>query len=210
VTSPTATATRALPPSVLRRGATAVLVAGTVLSVAASFGPIWVVRGGLAVAIASAVATSLLAWREVSAERRQHASAMLTSSRAHTEALRAERAHNSAVLQVLTGRNTAAMAEVRRQQTLIAQLRGEVCSLKGDRAALTADLARRERTIESLRVDVRAREAELVALLDVDPNISTDLADAEVHTMPRRIRMDGAELIAEPVLPNYEEDRRLA
>ena len=140
------------------------------------------------------------------------------------------------MLQVVTERNVQAMAEITRQQTVIAQLHGEVSSLKGDRAALTAEISRRQEVITSLRETVRSREAELQALL-AERDDSDDSDDAEVHAMPRRVRLepedavpateediwtDGthptvvdmavidAYLIGEPVLPNYEEDRRLA
>jgi len=220
-----------------------VLVAGTLISVAATFGPVWVVRIGVVVAVAAAVAATLLAWREVRADRRRHAAAMLASARAHGETLRVERAHNSAVLQVVTERNVAALGEITRQQTVIAQLRGEVSSLKGDRAALSAEITRRQEVIASLQDTVRAREAELAALLDVEnsENGAVDEAEgAHVHAMPRRVLVDqdgepgsapSDELWTdgthptvvdldlsgldygtrrEPVLPNYEEDRRLA
>ena len=230
-----------MPPSTLRRAATIVLVVGTIISVAAAFGPVWVVRLGVVVAVAAAVIATLLAWREVRADRRRHAAAMLASTRAHGETLRTERAHNSGVLQVVTERNVAALGEISRQQTVIAQLRGEVSSLKGDRAALSAEITRRQEVIASLQDTVRAREAELAALLeDVEGGADDDAEGAHVHAMPRRVRVDqvgepgsvaSAELWTddttphrrrpgserpglrnrgEPVLPNYEEDRRLA
>ncbi len=142
------------------------VIAGTVLSIAAALGPVWMVRVGVVVACAAAVTATVLAWREVRADRHQHAAAMLATNRAHGAALRMERAQNFAVLQVVTDRNIAAMAEITRQQTVIAQLRGEVSSLKGDRAALTAEVARRQQLITSLEESVRVREAELRALLD--------------------------------------------
>ena len=112
MTSPALAASRSLPPSPLRRAATIVLIVGTVLSLAAAFGPVWAVRLGVGLALAAAVAASVLAWREVRADRRRHAAAMLANTRAHGAALRIERAHNSAVLQVVTERNVQAMAEI--------------------------------------------------------------------------------------------------
>lgn len=229
MTSPALAASRSLPPSPLRRAATIVLVVGTVLSLAATFGPVWAVRLGVGVALAAAVTATVLAWREVRADRRRHAAAMLASSRAHGATLRIERAQHSGVLQVVTERNVQAMAEITRQQTVIAQLHGEVSSLKGDRAALTAEVSRRHALITTLQEAIRAREAELQAVL-------SDGDEAEVHAMPRRVRVEfetadasddlwtdgthptvvdldltGIDYTAgEPVLPNYEEDRRLA
>ena len=217
------------------------LVGGTIISVVAAFGPVWAVRTGVVVAVAAAVIATLLAWREVRADRRRHAAAMLASTRAHGETLRAERAHNSGVLSVVTERNVAARGEITRQQTVIAQLRGEVSSLKGDRAALSAEITRRQEVIASLQDTVRARDAELAALIDNRADRDGDAAEgADVHAMPRRVLVDadaepGGESPAEiwtdgthptvvdldlsgldygtrsePVLPNYEEDRRFA
>ena len=233
------------------------------LSVAAAFGPLWLVRLGVVVAIGAAVATTVLAWREVRADRRDHAAAMLAASKAHGESMRIERSHNSAVLQVVTDRNVAAMAEITRQQTIVAQLRGEVSAFKGDRAALTAEITRRESVVSELRAALRSREGELesalaaaVAATEAAAEAAAEVAalaaargsddDAEVHTMPRRVLLDneqprranepeqalGATTVVdldpngldrgperrvdtrtdcrEPVLPNYEEDRKFA
>ena len=142
-------------------------------------------------AVAAALTATLLAWREVHADRRRHAAAMLASTRAHGETLRVERAHNSGVLQVVTERNVAALGEITRQQTVIAQLRGEVSSLKGDRAALAAEITRRQEVIASLQDTVRVREAELAALLDDGADDAGDEAQgAHVHAMPRRVLVD--------------------
>jgi hypothetical protein len=153
-----------------------------------------------------------------------------------------------------------------------------VSALKGDRAALTSEISRREAVIAELRTTVRSRETELEAALAATEAATAAAAeaaaraaeavaqaatqavrtgedgldeDAEVHAMPRRVLLDGDEqprrasqdlwtearssaptvvdldkngldrgperkldrvdvAWAEPVLPNYEEDRRLA
>ena len=194
---PTPPAARALPIGDRRRGTTAVLVGGTVVSMAAAFGPLWVARGGVLVAIAAAVTTSVLAWREVAAERRAHAAAMLAATKAHGESLRIERSHNAGVLQVVTERNSAAMAEISRQQSAVAQLHGEISSLKGDRAALTSEITRREAVISELRTTVRTREAEL-ATAQADTDEARAAADqAGAAAAEARAAADAAGLIAD-------------
>jgi hypothetical protein len=222
---------RRLAPSSARRVSGVILVVGSVLAVAAAFGSLWVVRGGVVLAVLAAVFATTVTWRELTRERRRHAAETLAASRAHGQALRDERSHNQQVLQVVTDRNSRAVAEIERQHVVIAGMRTEISTLRGDKAALTATLAQRDRTIGSLRDTVRTQEAELLALT-ADDEEAEGTDSASVHAMPRRVLLeerpasgpDAAELwddgshptvvdmaaIDVPVLPNYEEDRRLA
>ena len=65
VTSVRASASRSTPTAGLRRASEVVLVAGTVIAVAAAFGPLWATRVGVAVAVAAAVVACVCAWREL-------------------------------------------------------------------------------------------------------------------------------------------------
>ena len=157
---------------------------------------------------------------------RQHARAMLTASRDHGRALTDERTRNAAVVDTLRARVADAGTLIEKQRVTIAELKMRVSGLKGDKAYLRAEVDHRESVITSLRVTVRAREAELIALRD-EP-------DAEVHTMPRRVFTepepaadalptaedlwtDGSHptvvdlktIDTAMVLPNYEVDRRV-
>ena len=104
---------------------------------------------------------------------------MLTASRDHGRALTEERTRNAAVVDTLRARVADAGTLIEKQRVTIAELKMRVSGLKGDKAYLRAEVDHRESVISSLRVTVRAREAELIALRD-EP-------DAEVHTMPRRV-----------------------
>ncbi len=234
---------RSLAASGARRTSGVILVAGSVLAVAAAFGPVWVARGGVLLAVLAAIFATVASWRELRAERRRHAAETLAASQAHGRALRDERQHNQAVLQVVTDRNTRAVGEIERQYVVIAGLRTEISTLRGDKAALAARVAERDRTIAGLHHTVRTREAELAALADDSHRAggADDGDSAQVHAMPRRVLVetpgrdgrpgvpsaedlwdDGSHptvvdlavidlsLVEEPVLPNYEEDRRLA
>jgi len=212
----------------LRRTARTILILGSAFAATAAFGPTWAIRLGLAVAVAVAVVACLLGWREVAHARRSHAHAMLAASRQHGQALRAERTHNASVLDTLTERSQAAGAEINRQQTVVAGLKAEVATLRGDNASLHGEIRHRESVIVALRDTVRAREAELIALRDQGH-------EAELHAMPRRVLaedpragkafpgsderwsdgpsptvVDLVPIDVAMVLPNYEEDRRLA
>lgn len=177
--APTPTSRRA-ETSRLRRATQLVLVSGTVLAVAAAFGPLWLVRVGVVVAVAAGVLACALAWRELFWERRQHARAVLRASREHRAAMTEERTRNAIVVDTLTERVQSAGMVIAGQRVSIGQLRSEVSSLHGERTRLLGEVQQRDGVIIALRTTVQAREAELDALLHAAD-------DAEVHHMPRRV-----------------------
>jgi len=226
VTSPTIASRQARTPP-LRRASEIVLVAGTVIAIMAAFGPGWVVRIGIAVAVVAAVLACAFAWRELYFARRAHHRAMLAADRAHGQAMTEERTRNAAVVDTLTARIRDAGAVIEKQRVMIAQLKLRISGLLGDTVFLKGEVEHRETVISSLRETVRAREAELITLRDE--------TDSDVHHMPRRVLAEhesdsdvvpGAdELWADGshptvvdlrlidlsrVLPNYEVDRQLA
>ncbi|HEY5787994.1 MAG TPA: hypothetical protein VIT65_24800 [Microlunatus sp.] len=203
-----------------RRLSTAALAVGTLLSLASLLGPDWALRVGVVIALVSAVASCALAWRELQLTKRRHARDLLTVGRRHTEDLRAERKHNAEVLDTVRGRAERWRYEVDRQQTQIAGLRVDVSALRTDLGSVRRQLVRADGTIAGLRETVRERDLEL-ALARSAPAAW----DAEVHALPRRVRLDRAEVAMatggedrtvlelateEPAMPNFEADRRRA
>jgi hypothetical protein len=223
VTSPAA-ATRGLKVSPLQRISEIVLIVGTVLAAAAASGSIWVVRLGVAVAIAAALVSCAFAWRALNTARRTHAQAMLKATREHGEVLTEERTRNAAVVETLSLRISDARKVIEKQWVTVAQQRQRITGLQDDRVFLMGEVEYRDKIISGLRETVREREAELIALRDD--------TDAEVHHMPRRVLAEhdsiSAELDAvddmsaelastvvdlkmiEMVMPNYEAERQLA
>jgi hypothetical protein len=223
VTSP-AGATRGLKASPLQRISEIVLVVGTVLAAAAASGSIWVVRLGVAVAIATALVSCAFAWRALNTARRTHAQAMLTATREHGELLTEERARNAAVVETLSLRISDARKVIEKQWVSIAQQRQRISGLEDDRVYLTGEVEHRVKIISGLRETVRESEAELIALRGETA--------AEVHHMPRRVLAEHEPIRPEPdatndisaklestvvdikiietVMPNYEADRQLA
>jgi hypothetical protein len=223
VTSPAA-ATRGLKDFPLQRISEIVLIVGTVLAAAAASGSIWVVRLGVAVAIATALVSCAFAWRALNTARRTHAQAMLKATREHGEVLTEERTRNAAVVETLSLRVSDARKVIEKQWVTIAQQRQRISGLQDDRVYLRGEIEYRDKIVSGLRETVREREAELIALRDE--------TGAEVHHMPRRVLAEHESIcpeldadddmsvelgstvvdlkIIEMVLPNYEADRQPA
>ena len=190
------------PTSRLRRATQLVLGLGTVFALGSAFGPLWLVRAGLVVAVLAGVLACSLAWRELFSARRQHARELLRTSQEHGATLHEERTRNAAVVQTLTERVQSAGMVIAGQRVTIATLRGEISSLAGEKTQLLGKLRARDGEIRTLRETVSAREAELVRQAE----------EAEVHHLPRRADLavlDPTMVETAMVLPNYEDDRRV-
>ena len=194
-----------------------VLVVGSVVALAAAFGPLWVVRAGLVVAIATCVATCLLAWRELADARRRHAHRLLVTDKRHGDVLRSERARNAEVVDALSERLSSTGMVVVGQRRSIAQLRGEVGVLTTERDGLAEQVAERDGLIGLFRASLAEQEVALLAVRAQQAALADQIAaqaDAEVHALPRRSRTadvldpEMAELAM--VMPNYEATRRYA
>jgi hypothetical protein len=221
--SPSAGAARREPVDRLHRATQVVLVVGSVLALAAAAGPVWVVRAGVVVAVATTVVTTLLAWRELAGARRRHAHRQLVSDKRHGDALRSERTRNAEVVDALGERLRSTGMVVAGQRSQIAQLRGEVGVLTTERDALRDQVAERDGLLGIFRLSLREQEA---ALVEARTNERTndwaqtaapapEVAEvAEVHALPRRSRPNADEVLDPQmaelamVLPNYEGARR--
>jgi hypothetical protein len=199
-----------------------VLVVGSVLALGAALGPVWLVRAGVVVAVATCIVTCALAWRELSAARRRHAHRLLVVDKKHGDVLRKERTRNAEVVDALSERLSSAGMVVVGQRSTIAQLRGEVGVLTTERDGLREQVAERDTLIGLFRTSLREQEAALLAVRAQQSELAERIsaqADAEVHALPRRSRPAGSDkpgvLDAEMaeltmVLPNYETSRRRA
>jgi hypothetical protein len=196
VTSPAA-ATRGLKASPLQRISEIVLIVGTVAAAAAASGSIWVVRLGVAVAIATALVSCAFAWRALNTARRTHAQAMLKATREHGEVLTEERTRNAAVVEALSLRVSDARKVIEKQWVTIAQQRQRIAGLQDDRVYLRGEIGYRDKIVSGLRETVREREAELIALCDE--------TGAEVRHMPRRVLAEH-----ESISPELDADDDMA
>ncbi|WP_375425933.1 hypothetical protein [uncultured Friedmanniella sp.] len=186
---------------------------------AAALGPTWAARTGVGIAVVAAVLACVFAWRELFTAERTHAQTMLVTSQRHGAQLRNEREHNAGVVDTLSGRVREVTAVVDGQRVTIAALRHEVFALEGDRTTLRGQLQQRDKVISWLRSTVRSQDAEITTLRSRLQAEEDERVAAEVHQLPRRVRaefaaVEQADVTELPtfasVLPNYEEDRRLA
>jgi ribosomal protein L29 len=206
--------------STLRRWSRIVLVFGTVASLGCVFGPLWVVRLGVIPALAAALVSGLLAWREIDLERRAHAAAMLAASRRHGAQLTEERRHNAVVVDTVSRRLQASSTLASSREATITRLYGEIRRLQGDvnglrgaNARLTRDRNFRDLTIGELRQTVARLEAELLAARTEDANGTEDVTPADLtpaHVTPADVTTEEGEVHAFPRRPLRDDTGREA
>ena len=180
---------RAASKSSERTVAVAILAVGTVASLASLLGGVWVVRAGVVVAVAMALAAFWFASRELAAERARHATEMK-----HEVTLRAQQAsrfHEESVAMI--GRFNARAENL---QAVIAKLRGqlgaaksELSSMRGNAVWLRAEVAERQARIEQLESRIAELEAEEITNIQrlprnaVRPSIDDIWGEEEHPTM---------------------------
>lgn len=197
----------------LLRASQIVLIAGAVLCAAAAVGPVWAVRVGIGLAIATGAIAVVLAFKHLRQVRREHAAKLSTLTREHGSALSAERTRNAEVVQVLSDRARAATDRATKQQVRIGELNTKVTELTGDNARLRSELKSRDVTISGLRETIRSRDTE-IQMLRADLDLEAiDMPSGEVKGLPRHLRGEqtagsaSAELWAEDEHPTVVDMR---
>lgn len=142
-----------------------VLIAGGVAAAALAVGTVWIVRGGVALAVLTAIASVLLAWREARIERREAAVRDLQLAREQGIALSRERRSNIAVVNSLESSNSAIAERVDDLGAEIRSLRSEIAMLRKLKGELAHDIAERDNEVVGLRRELTKAQAELHKLL---------------------------------------------
>ena len=170
-----------------------ILVAAAALAVAAAFGPIWVARAGVVVAVIGGTLAVIQVVGFISSQRQQAADRLLAQTRAHGAALHTERVHNAEVLEVLSARIsstreslTTATAEMARQRTKITSLREELRTEHAASSDLRVELDELQTLMSRSQETVAEQDAELFVLrAEAEGSV-----DAEIVGIPRRGRSD--------------------
>ncbi|MHA6512658.1 hypothetical protein [Tessaracoccus sp. Z1128] len=155
-----------------------ILGVGTAVSLASLVGDVWILRGGVLVAVAMAFVAVWAAWRELKAERERHVVEMK-----HEVGLRSQQAsrfHEESVAMIVRFN-----ARAENLQSVIAKLRSqlgaakaELSSMRGNAAWLRAEVAERQARIEALEARIAELEAEDTAnIVDLPRRVSPSVAD---------------------------------
>lgn len=191
----------ATPPLSARSVGLAILVVGSALGIAAAFGPSWVMRAGIAVAVIAGALAFALVWRQVSRVQRARESDRAAALHKQAEAMSEQRQQHSEVLETLNTRQDALRAQLRELRIAHADRLIELNTLRGDKNALQSDIDRATAEVASLR----ERVAELEERLAIeDPQ-------AELFELPRRLSgPDTAGPTEEDLMPTVIDLQALA
>ncbi|WP_145978592.1 hypothetical protein [Granulicoccus phenolivorans] len=167
----------------LRRAGIITLAAGAVVAIAAAFGPVWVVRAGIAIALVAGLVALQFAWKAVRRSQAEARAEIRESMQTQGQHLSVERQHNGEVLSVMKSYNDRADGKLAALHGDIDRLRTEINALLGEKAHLQADVIERDLTISRLKRELSRAEAELKKLRQAEEAESADRA--EVVSMPR-------------------------
>lgn len=156
-----------------RKATLAVMCVGTVVLAAMAFGPLWMVRAALGLAIAMALASVLLAWREVEHVTKAHQlelKAVLAASREQ-----AERRHRESLEMIdrFVERSTQLSANVQRITAELGAAHAELATMRGNSVWLRGEVAERQARIDELNQRIAELESQ------------AEVAEAEVLALPR-------------------------
>lgn len=180
---------RAASKSSERTVAVAILAVGTVASLASLLGGVWVVRAGVVVAVAMALAAFWFASRELAAERARHATEMK-----HEVTLRAQQAsrfHEESVAMIgrFNARAENLQAVIAKLRSQLGSAKSELSSMRGNAVWLRAEVAERQARIEQLEARIAELESEEITNIQrlprnaVRPSIDDIWGEEEHPTM---------------------------
>ena len=180
---------RAASKSSERTVAVAILAVGTVASLASLLGGVWVVRAGVVVAVAMALAAFWFASRELAAERARHATEMK-----HEVTLRAQQAsrfHEESVAMIgrFNARAENLQAVIAKLRSQLGAAKSELSSMRGNAVWLRAEVAERQARIGQLEARIAELESEEITNIQrlprnaVRPSIDDIWGEEEHPTM---------------------------
>lgn len=162
------------------------LVAASVVALACAFGPIWVVRAGLLIAVAGAVFSVWFAFRELARMDVIHRTELKAERLARSAADRAHHAESMELISTFKSRYLAHATQVDDLRGDLAGVQQELSTLRGNLVSARAESVAKAQTISELQAALAEREAELTAL-QVRMAEAEALADeSEVVTLPSR------------------------
>lgn len=137
-----------------------ILIVGTLVSLASMLGNVWVVRGGVVVALLMAFATVYVVWRQLRTERAVHAEELKHEVKLRSQ--QAERHHEESVAMIerYNARAENLKAVIAKLRSQLGAAKSELSSMRGNSAWLRAEVAERQARIDALEQRIAELEAE--------------------------------------------------
>lgn len=143
-----------------RAVALTILIVGTVVALASMVGDVWVVRGGVVIAILMAFAAVYVAWRELDAERARHTVAMKAEVELRSKQAARFHAESVAMIERYNSRAENLKAVIAKLRAQLASARAELSTMRGNAVWLRGEVAERQARIEALERRIAELEAE--------------------------------------------------
>lgn len=169
-----------------RRATLYILIAVTIVAVICAFGPLWMVRVGLGVALLGAATSVWYAFKEINRLEVLHRTELKAVRDQAVLAARAHHDESMELIETFTSRYKAHGQQLSALRGELASRQQELSTLRGNVISATAEADRRGERITELEAQLAERQAELEAL-EVK---LTELAaehDGELVTLPRRV-----------------------
>lgn len=167
------------------------MVVGTVAAVAASFGPLWLVRVGVGVALAMAFGSVAFAWHELDVVRRAHSVELHQVRAAMVAAATKHHADSIEMIERFNGRTNQLSSMIAKLRGELASAQAELSTMRGNSVWLRSEIADRQATIDALTTEMDALTSQVstleAALTAKHDGPSDDAVDesAEIFSMPR-------------------------
>lgn len=163
-----------------RKSALAVLIAASVVAVACAFGPIWIVRLGVVLAVLGAVGSVWFAFTEMSRMEVLHRTELKAERMARAAADRAHHAESMELINTFKTRYLAHATQVDDLRGSMAGLQQELSTVRGNLVSARAESIAKAQTIAELQATL----AELRVRLEHAEALAAD--ESEVVTLPSR------------------------
>lgn len=144
-----------------RRATLGFLIAATVIGVVCAFGPIWMVRVGLAVALLGAAASVWYSFKEISRIEILHRSELKAVRDRAAEAARQHHTESMELIDTFTQRYKAHGEQLGNLREELASRQQELSTLRGNLVSTQAEADRRAERITELEALLEATEAKL-------------------------------------------------
>lgn len=168
-----------------RRATLVVLIVATVVALACAFGPIWMVRAGVLVALVGAAAAVWFAFREMRSMELIHKSELKAVREAAASAASQHHRESMELIATFTQRYKAHGEQLAALRAELSSRQAELSTLRGNLASAQAEGERRQGRILELQDEVALANSQLAALEATIVEFET--SNDQVIAIPRRM-----------------------